>query len=124
MRSRSGKEGITQSSQRRIGNYGNPEAAKMQDGSRGIFVYTCGHQASREPVKRLPESPMAIFSRITVEAVKWRARRGLNADADSLSGVKQGARQRGVRGETFAYRYLRRLICFRGANYVPRDKGH
>jgi Holliday junction resolvase-like predicted endonuclease len=22
----------------------------MPDGSRGIFVYTCGHQASREPV--------------------------------------------------------------------------
>jgi hypothetical protein len=33
-------------------------------------------------------------------AVKWRARRVLNADADSLSGVKQNARQRGVCGET------------------------
>jgi hypothetical protein len=29
------------------------------------------------------------------EAVNWRARRGLNADADSLSDVKQDARQRG-----------------------------
>src|SRR5258708_25621621 len=31
------------------------------------------------------------------------ARRGLNANAESLSGVKQDARQRGVPGETFAY---------------------
>jgi hypothetical protein len=69
----------------------------MQHGSRGIFVYTCGQQASREPVERLRESPLAIFSRTIFEAVKWRARRGPNADADSLSGVKQDARQRGMR---------------------------
>jgi hypothetical protein len=49
---------------------------------------------------------MAIFSRIIFEAVKWRARRGLNADADSLSDVKQDGRQRGVRGETFGRRFL------------------
>ena len=65
---------------------------------------------------------MAILSRITFEAVKWRARRGLNADADSLSGVKQDARQRGVRGETFAYWYLRRHgYVFVTRNYVPPE---
>jgi hypothetical protein len=65
---------------------------------------------------------MAIFSRIIFEAVKRLARRGLNADADSLSDVKQGARQRGVLGETFAYCHLRRHgYVFVARNYVPRD---
>ena len=65
---------------------------------------------------------MAIFSRIIFEAVKRRARRGLNADADSLSGVKQDARQRGVRGEAFAYWYLRRHgYVFVACNHVPRE---
>jgi hypothetical protein len=32
---------------------------------------------------------MAIFSRIIFEAVKWRVRRGLNADADSLSDMNK-----------------------------------
>lgn len=65
---------------------------------------------------------MAILSRIIFAAVKWRARRGLNADADALSDVKQDARQRGVRGETFAYWYMRRHgYVFVARNYVPRD---
>jgi hypothetical protein len=45
----------------------------------------------------LQESAMAIFSRIIFEAVKWRARRGLNADAGSFRDVKKDARQRAVR---------------------------
>jgi hypothetical protein len=65
---------------------------------------------------------MAIFSRIIFEAVKWRVRRGLNADTDSLTDRKQNARQRGARGETFAYWYLRRHgYVFVARNYVPRD---
>ena len=65
---------------------------------------------------------MAIFSRIILEAVKRCACRGLNADADSLSDVKQDARRRGVHGETFAYWYLRRYgYVFVARNYVPRD---
>lgn len=35
--------------------------------------------------------------------MKWRAGRGLSADAGSLRDVKKDARQRGVRGEIFAY---------------------
>ena len=65
---------------------------------------------------------MAIFSRIIFEAVKRRARRGLNADADSLSDVKQDARRRGVLGERFAYCHLQRHgYVFVARNYVPRD---
>src|SRR6267154_4992199 len=86
----------------------------MPDGSRGIFVYTCGHQASREPVNAYGKAPWRYF--------RWCARRGLNADADSLSDVKQDARQRGVRGETFPYWNLRRRgSVFAARNYVPRD---
>jgi hypothetical protein len=51
---------------------------------------------------------MAIFSRIIFETVKWRAGRGLNCGYEPLAGAKEKARQRGVRGETFAYWYLRR----------------
>jgi putative endonuclease len=94
----------------------------MQDGSRGIFVYTCGHQASHEPVNASRKDAMAIFSRPIFETVKWRARRGLNADADSLRDVKKDARQRGVRGETFAYWHLRSFgYVFVARNYVPRE---
>ncbi len=45
---------------------------------------------------------MAIFFRLIFATVKWRARRGLSGEA-SLGDVKEDARRRGVRGETFAY---------------------
>jgi Holliday junction resolvase-like predicted endonuclease len=46
----------------------------------------------------------------------------LNAGTDSLSDIKQDTRQRGVRGETFAYWYLRRHgYVFVARNYVPPD---
>ena len=64
---------------------------------------------------------MAIFSRLIFETVKWRARRGLNGSEESLGDEKEIARQRGVRGETFAYWYLRRHgYVFVARNYVPR----
>ncbi len=71
--------------------------------------------------ERLRENPMATFSRVIFEAVKWRARPGLNAEADSLSDVKQDARQRGVRGETFAYWYLRRHGYFSWRGIMCRE---
>ena len=64
---------------------------------------------------------MAIFSRLIFETVKWRARRGLSGDEESFADKKEKARQRGVRGETFAYWYLRRHgYVFVARNYVPR----
>lgn len=64
---------------------------------------------------------MAIVSRLIFEVVKWRARRGLASDAETFADVKVAAKQRGVRGETFAYWYLRRHgYVFVARNYVPR----
>jgi|SRR5579859_207903 len=64
---------------------------------------------------------MAIFSRLIFETVKWRARRGLSDCEESRGDGKEVARQRGVRGETFAYWYLRRHgYVFVARNYVPR----
>ena len=63
---------------------------------------------------------MAIFSRLIFQAVKWRARRGLSDGDESSRGKKEIARQRGVRGETFAYWYLRRRgYVFVARNYMP-----
>jgi Holliday junction resolvase-like predicted endonuclease len=65
---------------------------------------------------------MAIFSRIIFETVKWRARRGLNCGEEPLAGVKEKARRRGVRSETFAYWYLRRHeYVLVARNCVPRE---
>jgi hypothetical protein len=64
---------------------------------------------------------MAIFLRLIFEAVKWQARRGLNGGEEPSGDEKEVARQRGVRGETFAYWYLRRHVyVFVVRNYVPR----
>jgi hypothetical protein len=53
--------------------------------------------------ERFQKKGTAIFSRLIFETVKWRARRGLSCGEESFAGVKKKARQRGVRGETFAY---------------------
>jgi len=64
---------------------------------------------------------MAIVSRLIYGLVKWRARRGLTSDAEKFAGTKKEAKQRGVRGETFAYWYLRRHgYVFVARNFVPR----
>src|SRR5271165_1597355 len=64
---------------------------------------------------------MPIFSRLIFETVKWRARRGLSGDEQSVGDKKEVARQRGMRGETFAYWYLRRHgYVFVARNYAPR----
>jgi hypothetical protein len=64
---------------------------------------------------------MAIFSRIIFETVKWRARRVLSGES-SFGDVQEDARRRGVRGETFAYWYLRRHgYVFVARNYMPQE---
>jgi putative endonuclease len=65
---------------------------------------------------------MPIFSRLMFQAVRWAARRGLREeDACSSDTRKQEARRAGVRGETYAYWYLRRNgYVFVARNYTPR----
>ena len=74
---------------------------------------------------------MAIFSRLVFSVVAWNARLGLRDEtslhiaADDALGMKMAARRTGVRGETYAYWYLRRLgYVFVARNYMPaRAKG-
>ena len=78
---------------------------------------------------------MAIFSRAMFQAVRWRARRGLRDEVVSFGGnddgndgenaaamhSKEASRRTGIRGETYAYWYLRRLgYVFVARNYMPR----
>jgi hypothetical protein len=61
-----------------------------------------------------------LLSRLVFEIVKRRAS-GLTRDAEQFADGKAESRQRGVRGETFAYRYLRRQgYVFVARNYMPR----
>ena len=55
-------------------------------------------------------------------AVRWAARKGLREGSEeSVAGTKQRARRTGVRGETYAYWYLRRQgYVFVARNYIPR----
>jgi putative endonuclease len=66
---------------------------------------------------------MALFSRLIFQVVRWKARRGLRAEESSSHGEeKLIARQTGVRGETYAYWYLRRLgYVFVARNYSQRS---
>ncbi len=50
---------------------------------------------------------MPLFARVIFGLVNWAARNGLSEEAATKQS-KQRARQTGVRGETFAYWYLRR----------------
>lgn len=88
---------------------------KKKEGSRGIFVYT----ALKEEIG---VEIMPIFSKLMFQAVHWAARRGLR-DEGIVSGEerKLEARRTGVRGETYAYWYLRRNgYVFVARNYTPR----
>jgi putative endonuclease len=62
-----------------------------------------------------------ILPWIGFAVVRWRSRRGLRLDAASTADAKkQEALQIGVRGETYAYWYLRRLgYLFIAKNYAP-----
>src|SRR5215510_15505730 len=72
---------------------------------------------------------MPIFSRLMFQAVRWAARRGLReeenyfteAKPETPNARKLEARSTGVRGETYAYWYLRRHgYVFVAKNYTPR----
>jgi putative endonuclease len=65
---------------------------------------------------------MPIFSQLMFHAVRWAARRGLREENTFSSDArKQEARRAGVRGETYAYWYLRRNgYVFVARNYTPR----
>jgi putative endonuclease len=64
---------------------------------------------------------MPIFSTLMFQAVHWAARRGLRAEENiSSDAKKQEARSTGVRGETYAYWFLRRNgYVFVAKNYMP-----
>jgi len=65
---------------------------------------------------------MAIFSKLMFQAVRWASRRGLREEEDfSGEAKKLEARSTGVRGETYAYWYLRNAgYIFVAKNYTPR----
>jgi putative endonuclease len=65
---------------------------------------------------------LAIISKIVFHGVRWAARRGLR-DEESFAGEgrKEAVRRTGVRGETYAYWYLRNMgYVFVARNYMPR----
>ncbi len=72
---------------------------------------------------------MPIFSRLMFQVVRWAARRGLREEEsfskegspEARSAKKLEARSTGVRGETYAYWYLRgQGYVFVAKNYTPR----
>jgi putative endonuclease len=64
---------------------------------------------------------MAIFSRLIFAAIQYRAKRGLSDVSEPCEDHKDAAQKRGIRGETFAYWYLRRHgYVFVARNFVPR----
>ena len=67
-------------------------------------------------------STMPIFSQLMFRAVHWAARRGLREEESFSSDAKKlQARRTGIRGETYAYWYLRRQgYVFVARNYTPR----
>ena len=71
----------------------------------------------------------SLLARIGFAVVKWKSRHGLRDDLDSAAPIatakKMQALRTGVRGETYAYWYLRQLgYIFIARNYMPsRAKG-
>jgi putative endonuclease len=65
---------------------------------------------------------MPIISRLIFRAVHWAARKGLREGATpSPETKKREARRTGIRGETYAYWYLRRHgYVFVARNFTPR----
>jgi putative endonuclease len=65
---------------------------------------------------------MPIFSRLVFQVVLWKSRRGLRDESEDVDSVNRTHRQRtGLRGETYAYWYLRNLgYVFVARNYTPR----
>lgn len=65
---------------------------------------------------------MPVFSNLMFRALRWAARRGLREEQSFSNDAKKlEARRTGVRGETYAYWYLRRQgYIFVARNYTPR----
>jgi len=65
---------------------------------------------------------MPIVSRLIFQAVHWAARKGLReGDVPSPEAKKLESRHTGIRGETYAYWYLRRHgYVFVARNFTPR----
>ncbi|HTQ59319.1 MAG TPA: YraN family protein [Candidatus Solibacter sp.] len=65
---------------------------------------------------------MPIVSRLIFYGVHWAARKGLrDGDGATPEAKKHEARQTGIRGETYAYWYLRRHgYVFVARNFTPR----
>lgn len=69
---------------------------------------------------------LSAIARMGFAWVRWKSRRGLDdADAAGNASKKEQARRVGVRGESYAYWYLRRLgYIFIARNFTPsRAKG-
>ena len=66
---------------------------------------------------------MLFLSRLIFYAVHWAARHGLrDEDHDPAANAKDLARRTGIRGETYAYWYLRRHgYIFIARNFTPRS---
>jgi putative endonuclease len=66
---------------------------------------------------------MPLFSRLVFQTVRWAARKGLReSGAIPPEEKKHAARRTGIRGETYAYWYLRRHgYVFIARNYMPRS---
>jgi len=65
---------------------------------------------------------MPLFSKFIFQVVRWASRRGLREEENFSSDAKKlEARSTGVRGETYAYWYLRNAgYIFVAKNYTPR----
>jgi putative endonuclease len=68
---------------------------------------------------------MSLISCAIFQLIHWAARKGLRDDSedpdDSAAKRKHAARRTGIRGETYAYWYLRRHgYIFVARNYTPR----
>jgi putative endonuclease len=63
-----------------------------------------------------------IVPRVMFGLVNWGARKGLAENVPSSDSVKRRARQTGIRGETYAYWYLRRQgYIMIGRNFTARE---
>lgn len=64
---------------------------------------------------------MPVFSQLMFQAVRWASRRGLREEENFASDEKKlEAHSTGVRGETYAYWYLRNKgYIFVAKNYTP-----
>ena len=64
---------------------------------------------------------MPVFSALAYQVVRWKSRRGLRDESEAVDSANHTRKQRtGVRGETFAYWYLRKLgYVFVARNYHP-----